>query len=36
MHQTSLRLIFALTLAGGLYEAAVTQVQPDNTKVNKD
>ena len=36
MRQTSLRLIFALTLAAGLYPAAVAQVQPDNTKVNKD
>jgi osmotically-inducible protein OsmY len=29
-------LIFALTLAAGLIPAATAQVQPDNTKANKD
>lgn len=36
MCRTSLRTILAMTLAAGLYPAAIAQVQPDNTKVNKD
>jgi hyperosmotically inducible protein len=36
MRRTSLKLIFALTLGAGLIPAATAQVQPDNTKANKD